>query len=146
MPLKCLSLNIKGLNHPAKRFPLWKEASTAKADILSAQEIHFHKDVTPKCLHKEYPHIFLASTSEKKQGVLLALSKSLYFQLKTSLLDKGRLLLLGTLTHNHIPLLLWLPPTPINWGSCARSSSSSPLSGMASYWSVGTLIRPWIPT
>lgn len=88
-------LNVKGLNHPAKLFSLWKEASRAKADIVCVQEIHFHRDATPKCTHKDYPHIFLVSASEKKRGVHIAIGKSVSFKLKSSHLDTdGRFVIL----------------------------------------------------
>lgn len=45
------------------------------------------KNATPKCTHRDYPYIFWASASEKKKGVLLAISKSVTFNLKSSLLD-----------------------------------------------------------
>lgn len=34
MTINCLSLNARGLNHPAKRHSLWKEVSKHKADML----------------------------------------------------------------------------------------------------------------
>lgn len=95
MPLKWLSLNVKGLNHPAKRFSFWEEASKAKADIVCVQETHFHQAATPKCTHKDYQHTFFANATEKKRGVLIAVGKSMSFQLKSSHLDpNGRFIIL----------------------------------------------------
>lgn len=56
-------LNAKGLNHST-----WKEAQKQKADILCIQEMHFSASKTPKCTHKNYPHVFVSCAPEKKEA------------------------------------------------------------------------------
>lgn len=87
MPIKCLSVNANRLNHPAKRSSLWKAASTQKADIVAVQETHFQSHNHPKCIYKDFPHIFLATASEKKKGVMVAIRNTVTFELKDSILD-----------------------------------------------------------
>lgn len=95
MPLNCLSLNVKGLNHPAKRFSLWSEGIRSKADIIGAQETHFQSDRTPKCQHAKYPHVFLSSASAKKRGVMLAIADSVSFTASQVVTDThGRYIIL----------------------------------------------------
>lgn len=88
MTITCLSINTWGLNHPAKRFSLWKEASKQNADIICIQETHFQLNNAPQCTHKDYPHIYMANTpNSKKGGVLLAFKNSLSIQLKDIFID-----------------------------------------------------------
>lgn len=50
---------------------------------------------TPKCVHKNYPHIFLASGPKKTRGVLIAVHKSVSFQLHGQVADLlGRYLII----------------------------------------------------
>lgn len=87
MTIKCLSLNAKELNHPAKCYSMWKEALKSHADILSIQETHFFASNNLKCFHKQYPHVFFSCTSDKKKSVLIAIRNILAFQLKDAILD-----------------------------------------------------------
>lgn len=57
---------------------MWAEAKKHRADILCGQETHFQVSKTPKCTHRDFPHVFLACTpGQKKGGVLLALRNTL---------------------------------------------------------------------
>lgn len=96
MPINCLSINARGLNHPAKRLSMWKEATTHKADVLCVQETHFQLTKAPSCSHKDYPHVYMACTPEKKKaGVLIALRNTVSFQQKDIVLDpNGRYIIL----------------------------------------------------
>lgn len=97
MTITCLSINARGLNHPAKRFSLWKEANKQKADILCVQETHFQLNNTPYCAHKDYPYLYMACTPHhKKGGVLLASKNSLSFQPKDIVLDEGGRYIIAT--------------------------------------------------
>lgn len=66
MTINCLSLNAKGLNQLAKRYLMWKEFLKNHADILSLQKMHFASK-NLKCSHKQYPHVFLSFSSDKKK-------------------------------------------------------------------------------
>lgn len=89
MTITCLSINARGLSHPAKHFSLWKEAHKQKADILCVQETHFQLDNTPYCAHKDYPHIYMVCIPHRKTGgVLLAFKNSLSFVPKEIVIDE----------------------------------------------------------
>lgn len=65
MNLKLLTINTHGLNHPAKRLFLWKEAIASKACIIIVQETLFQASALPKCHHKGLPHILVTYSSKK---------------------------------------------------------------------------------
>lgn len=93
-----------GLTHPAKWLYRWKEADKHRADISSVQKTHFSASQTPppQCYHRDYPHVSLASTQEKKRCVLLAIKNTLAFQLKESVLDiEGRYIILTCYINEH---------------------------------------------
>lgn len=101
-----MSLNVRGLYHPAKHYSLYKEVSN-KADHITIQETHFHKDSTPYCSHKNYPHIFLASTHAKKRGFLMAVGVSVSFSLSITILDpEGRYSILICTINNYMYTLV----------------------------------------
>lgn len=95
MAIQFISINSKGLNHPAKRKPLWKEALTNKSDILCAQETHFCGASAPICQNKHFPHIFFANADSKTKGVMTAIRDTVTFVLHTKFVDaQGRYLVL----------------------------------------------------
>lgn len=79
MVIKIVSFNVNGLNHPAKRSALWKEALKLRSNILCFQESHFKASNTPALRHKLLPHIFLASAPTKQRGVRIAVKISAAF-------------------------------------------------------------------
>lgn len=82
---------------------MWAEAKTHNADILCIQETHFQELKTPKCSHKDFPHVFLACTpGHKRGGVLIALRNTLSFQLQDVTLDpNGRYIILKGDINSH---------------------------------------------
>lgn len=98
---KFLSINVKGLNHPAKRTSMWKTAIDSKCDILCLQETHFKISAEPRCTHHQFTNIFKASGPNKKNGVMIAVKNSLTFTLHNSLIDEeGRYLALDCTLDN----------------------------------------------
>ena len=90
MALNFLTLNTKGLNHPAKRRSLWKDALQNKCDILCVQETHFALHSHPK-----FPHLYMANAEVKKRGVMVAVRDSVAFHLHDIITDpQGRYLIL----------------------------------------------------
>lgn len=73
MGVNFLSINAKGLNHPAKRKSLWKETLHHRCNILCAQEAHFCEQAPPNCSTPCFPHIFTSNTDSKKCGVFIAI-------------------------------------------------------------------------
>lgn len=87
MGFKFLSHNVMGLNHLAKHRSIWNQDCKQTADVLNIQETHFCIDATPKCTHSSYPHVFMASASEKKKGVLVAIKHTVSFVLEKCIFD-----------------------------------------------------------
>lgn len=95
MNIKILSINTNGLNHPAKRASLWRTATKLSCQIICAQETHFQADRTPTHTHRDFPTVFTASCDKKRKGVLIAVHKSLDFQVFNKVADpNGRFLIM----------------------------------------------------
>lgn len=95
MPVKILSINAHGLNHPAKRASLWKEADSSQCDVLCIQETHFHHNAPPKCTHISFQHYFYSNMSTKKRGVMIAVKDTISFHLISESNDpSGRYLII----------------------------------------------------
>lgn len=95
MPLNILSLNAKGLNHPAKRHSLWLTAEKMQSDILCIQETHLLPSSTTLCTNSKFPQIYHATYSTKKRGVLIAIKKDVEFHLLQCISDpNGRYIIL----------------------------------------------------
>lgn len=91
MTITFLTMNVRGLNHPAKCRSLWKEATQNNCDILCAQETHFNIHAQPSCSNPKFPHIFFASADTKKRGVLTAVRDTVAFHLNKEISDpRGR--------------------------------------------------------
>lgn len=106
MGVTILSLNAKGLNHPAKHVSLWKLAIAHNCDVLCVQETHFALNASPKCQHGQFTHVFQTSYPKKQQGVLIAIRNTVSFQLQQYITDpEGRYIFL-TCTINNVPYTL----------------------------------------
>lgn len=95
MTVKFLTINSKGLNHPAKRRSLWREALQWNCDILCTQETHFQSTAPPKCTHPKFPFVYYANADTKTKGVMIAIRDTVPFQLHKSIIDpQGRFIIL----------------------------------------------------
>lgn len=91
MVINIVSFNMHGLNHPAKRSSLWKEALKLHADVLCIQESHFFASNPPCFQHKNCHHVYLASAPLKQKGVIIAIKDSVAFAPKEVIPDpEGR--------------------------------------------------------
>lgn len=107
MVIKFLTINAKGLSHPAKRSSLWKLAIETQCDVLWVQEMHFKISSLPLCSHSPFPHIFAANATSKKRDVLMAIKATLLYQLHNSILDPaGRYIILACSPNNSIYTLV----------------------------------------
>lgn len=96
MPCNIVSLNAKGLNHPAKRHSLWHTAVKLDCDILCVQETHMLPMSTALCYNSKYPQVYHAPYNSKKRGVFIAIKHGLDFQLLQQISDQnGRYLILS---------------------------------------------------
>uniref|UniRef100_A0A803JA29 Reverse transcriptase domain-containing protein n=1 Tax=Xenopus tropicalis TaxID=8364 RepID=A0A803JA29_XENTR len=80
MGLKILSHNVQGFNSPTKRRKAFQYYSSLQIDILLLQETHFSVTSYPKFLHKAYPTIFMANSSNKTKGVAICIKAGLQLQ------------------------------------------------------------------
>lgn len=80
MPLKFVSLNVKGLNSPAKRASLMQEEKSLRADILFVQESDLAKGKCPRLHFPHFPHLYLANAHKKACGVFIAIHDSISFR------------------------------------------------------------------
>lgn len=87
MPIRITLLNVKGLNHPGKRYSLWSEARKLHSDVLCFQVTHFCHDKAPKMSHKNVPHIFCANSQNKTKGVLIAIRDTAAFNFISRIAD-----------------------------------------------------------
>lgn len=95
MPLNFLSLNVNGLNHPAKRHSLWKTVQALHSDIICIQETHLLSADLRLCTNSLSPHIYHASYATKTRGVIIAIRDKVYFQPSNVTLDpEGRYIIL----------------------------------------------------
>lgn len=92
LSLKCLSLNVKGLNIPEKRSQVLSALTKHKAHFLLLQETHFCTKHTPKLTNHIYKHtLHSTNPTSKTKVVSILISKHADFQLTDSLVDhEGR--------------------------------------------------------
>lgn len=97
---KLLSLNAKGLNHPAKRASFWRTARNL-SDIICIQETPFKNPAEPHCTNKNFTHVYQASGPTKKNGIIIAIKNTIAFTLHNNIIDvEGRYLTLDCTLHN----------------------------------------------
>lgn len=96
MTIHFLSINAKGLNHPAKRKSLWTEALLHDSDIVCVQETNFSAAALPKCTHKKYPFITTANANSKTKRVLMAIRDSIAFNIHKEIKDPNSRFLILT--------------------------------------------------
>lgn len=95
MLLTVISLNAKGLNHPAKRHSLWQTAEKLGGDIICVQETHLTQMSANLCYNNKYAHIYRTNYTSKKRGVLIVIKRDTDFQPLQELYDpNGRFLIL----------------------------------------------------
>ena len=96
LSLKCLSLNVKGLNQPEKRSQVLSSLTKHKAQFIFLQKTHFRSDAIPKLSNHIYQTALHATNSSSKtKGVSILVSKHANFQLSDSLIDpEGRFVFL----------------------------------------------------
>lgn len=88
LTMKCVSLNVKGLNLPEKRSQILNSLTKHKAQIIFLQETHFRSDAVPKLSNHIY-RTALHSTNPvaKTKGVSILISRHANFHQTDSLID-----------------------------------------------------------
>lgn len=87
MPLSILSLNVNGLNHPAKRHSLWENCQRPTKRHHCVQETHLLPSNTSLCKNNHFPYIYNASYNTKTKGVLIAIRDTVDLHLTNALAD-----------------------------------------------------------
>lgn len=108
LTLKCVSLNVKGLNLPEKISQVLSALSKHKAHFLLFQETHFRSDAIPKLNNHIYQSVIHSTNPDSKtKGVSILISKHADFQQSDALIDpEGRYLFLkGTYASTPITLV-----------------------------------------
>ncbi|CAH2323288.1 ovostatin-like [Pelobates cultripes] len=85
--MRVISYNVKGLNSPAKRQALYREASKLQGDILCLQETHFKRSDHLRLQIRQYPYQFHATADTKSKGVSILISNQLSFSLIRKISD-----------------------------------------------------------
>lgn len=90
--LKCISLNVKGLNLPEKRSQVLLALTKHKAHFLLLQETHFKSNAIPKLANHVYKQAVHAIYPESKtKGVSILIAKHADFQMMDTIIDpEGR--------------------------------------------------------
>lgn len=107
LTLKCISLNVKGLNLPEKRSQVLSSLHKHRAHFIYLQETHFRSNTIPKLSNHIYRMALHATNPEAKtKGVSILISKHANFHLLDSLIDpEGRFIFLkGTYSSKPITL------------------------------------------
>lgn len=98
---KLLSLNAKGLNHPAKRASLWRTAQESHSEIICIKETHFKNTVEPHCTNKNFTYVYRTTGPTEKNRVMIAIKNTIAFTLHNSIIDaEGRYLALDCTLDN----------------------------------------------
>lgn len=75
------TLNVQGLNSPAKGTKAFRSLASTKAHLVCLQETHRTTWTIPKFFCKSFPQVYTASASTKRRGVLIAFQRSTPFTL-----------------------------------------------------------------
>lgn len=107
MTITILSLNARGLNHPAKSASLWKSASDHKCDIFCVQQTHFAQHTQPLCHNRKFIYTFKVCCMQKKHGLLIAIEDSVSFQLQQSICDENSryIILICNINNTHYTIV-----------------------------------------
>ena len=83
-----ITLNVNGLNTPAKRYRLTEWIQKQDPYISCLQETHFRPRDTYRLKVKGQKKIFHANGNQKEAGVAILISDKIDFKIKTIIKDK----------------------------------------------------------
>ena len=86
--ISIITLNVNGLNAPAKRHRLAEWIQKQDPYICSLQETHFRPRDTNRLKVKGWKKIFHANGNQQKAGVATVVSDKIDFKIKTVTKDK----------------------------------------------------------
>uniref|UniRef100_A0AAY4BML7 Reverse transcriptase domain-containing protein n=3 Tax=Denticeps clupeoides TaxID=299321 RepID=A0AAY4BML7_9TELE len=111
--LKCISLNVKGINHVIKRQKLLSFFQKEKCQIALLQETHLSDTEHMKLRRNWVGQVFFSSYRSNSRGVAILLHKNLSFKFEKSITDnEGRYVLLsGILYGEHVVIGCIYAPT-----------------------------------
>ena len=86
--ISIITLNVKGLNAPTKRYRLAEWIQKQDSHICCLQETHLRRRDTYRLKVREWKKIFHANGNQKKAGVAILISDKIDFKTKTTTRDK----------------------------------------------------------
>ena len=86
--ISIITLNVNGLNAPAKRHRLAEWIQKQDLYICCLPETHFRPWDTYRLKVRGWKNIFLANGNQKKGGLAILLSDKIHFKIKTITRDK----------------------------------------------------------
>ena len=86
--ISIITLNVNGLNAPAKRHRLAEGIQKQDPYICCLQETHFTSRDTYKLKVREWKKILHATRNQKKAGVAIIITNKIDFKMKNILRDK----------------------------------------------------------
>lgn len=86
---RCLTLNVKGINHCIKRRRIISNLKQHQIDIALLQETHLNDTEHAKLKQGGYNQVFFSSYTSRARGVAILINKNVPFQLTSTYGDKG---------------------------------------------------------
>ena len=86
--ISIITLNVKGLNAPTKRYTLVEWIQKQDPYICCLQETHFRPRDTQRLNVRGWKKIFHANGNQKKAAVAILISDKIDFKIKTITRDK----------------------------------------------------------
>lgn len=92
--LKIVSLNVKGLNHPAKRRKVLEYLAKTKGDVMVLQETRLSKEDAARIKANWVGHVACSPAIAKKRGVITLIDKNSHITIEGVQHDEdGRVLI-----------------------------------------------------
>ena len=104
--ISTITLNVNGLNTPAKRHRLAEWIKKQDPYVCSLQEYHFRPQDTYRLKGRGWKNIFHANRKEKKPGVAILVSDKIDLKIKTITRDKeGHFIMMGSVQEEDVTIV-----------------------------------------
>ena len=127
-PIRFITWNVKGMNHPNKRSRVFSHLKHLKAEIIFLQETHLRIADQTRLRKPWIGQVFHSSFNSKSRGVSILISKELQFSASNVISDPhGRYVIVaGTLMHTLVLLVNVYAPNFDDVGFANKLLSSLP--------------------
>ena len=89
MQYRCLTLNVKGINHCIKRKRIINYLKQHQIDMALLQETHLNDTEHTNLRQGGYNQVFFSSFTTRARGVAILINKTIPFRLLSTYKDKG---------------------------------------------------------